>query len=254
MSIDSHPYSVADYLERRIREPIPPNSCVIPGSTPVVAFGNARRARVATLSLNPSKLEFQNRQGCELRGSDRRLATHRSLGTSDLSNAPYELIRQVLMDCDTYFRRNPYRQWFDQLKPILNACGVSYYNDTACHLDIVQWATDPTWGSLPKTAKTELVSSDAEFLISQLDHEKIELLLVNGIGAMRQLDEFMETKPAEFELTVKEEKTRMFAEGTIGKTRIVGWSGYIQSPYRVSRALRNEIARRVGDIVGPNRS
>ena len=254
MNTESDQYSMADYLERRIREPIPANSCVIPGSTPVVAFGNARRARVATLGLNPSKLEFRDSQGRELRGSKRRLATHHSLGTPDLSNAPYEVIGQVLKDCDTYFRRNPYRRWFDQLEPILRACGVSYYNDTACHLDIVQWATDPTWGSLPKTAKAELASSDAKFLINQLTREKIEWVLVNGSGVMGQLDEFMETKPAEFEVIVQGKKTRMFAGGTIGKTTIVGWSVNIQSSFGVSRALRNEIARRVGDIVGQNRS
>ena len=35
-------------------------------STPVVAFGNARVARVATLGLNPSCIEFLNRAGQEL--------------------------------------------------------------------------------------------------------------------------------------------------------------------------------------------
>ena len=32
---------------------------VIAGSTPVVAFGDVRRARVATLGLNPSRAEFE---------------------------------------------------------------------------------------------------------------------------------------------------------------------------------------------------
>src|SRR5437870_2009560 len=29
---------------------------------------------------------------------------------------------------------------------------VSYFSDTACHLDLSQWATDPTWNGLSHSA------------------------------------------------------------------------------------------------------
>ena len=90
--------AIPDYIEQRIRRPIPADSCVVPGSTPVVAFGNARAAIVATLGLNPSKLEFLDDSGNELVERMRRLATHRSLGIFDLSNAPTSKIEQVLRD------------------------------------------------------------------------------------------------------------------------------------------------------------
>ena len=97
--------TISEYIERRIRRPVPPDSSVIIGSTPVASFGNARTATVATLGLNPSRVEFLDRNGNQLVGGDRRLATHRSLGVSNLSDAPASVIDQFLRDCDTYFQR-----------------------------------------------------------------------------------------------------------------------------------------------------
>src|SRR5437016_1012532 len=120
--------TIPSYIEKRIRQRPPDASHVVTRSTPVVSFGDARTAIVATLGLNPSRLEFLDHKGNELTGSSRRLATHLSLGNSDLSKAPLEVIARVLEDCNGYFQRKPYRQWFDQLQPILNHCGASYYS------------------------------------------------------------------------------------------------------------------------------
>jgi hypothetical protein len=129
---------IPDYIEQRIRRRAPAGASVVPGSTPVVAFGNSQMASVATLGLNPSRIEFlDERTGQELVGTSRRLATFASLGTSDLSTAPDAIVAQVLDDCNSYFERNPYRRWFDQLMPVLEACGASYYDRSACHLDLV---------------------------------------------------------------------------------------------------------------------
>jgi hypothetical protein len=49
--------------------------------------------------------------------------------------------------CNSYFHGNPY-SWFARLEEVLQAIGASYYEDTACHLDLTQWATDPTWNGL----------------------------------------------------------------------------------------------------------
>ena len=166
------------YIDDRIRRPFPPDSCVVRCSTPVVSFGNSQRARVATLGLNPSRMEFVDSRRVLLKGKNRRLATHESLGTSDLSCAPQEVVLQVLEDCNTYFRRRPYWQWFGKLEPILAACGASYCGGSGCHLDLVQWATDPTWGKLQTATRKRLVADDARFLASQLQNERLRLMLV----------------------------------------------------------------------------
>ena len=174
------------YIEARIRRQPPEWAYVVAGSTPVLAFGEARAARVATLGLNPSRLESIDKAGVVLEGEKRRLATHASPGSFDLANASSLAVSNVLEDCNQYFHRQPYRRWFNKLEtPILSACTASYYDGTACHLDLVQWATDPTWAKLPSSVRKRLITEDAAFLISQLQNESIRLLLVNGASVWR---------------------------------------------------------------------
>ncbi len=244
---------IPEYIERRIRRPIPPDSRVVEGSTPVVSFGNAHCAAVATLGLNPSRVEFLDRDGNELVDPFRRLATHASLGTSNLANAPEPVVAQVLNDCNSYFSGNPYRQWFDQLELILTQCGASYYDGSACHLDLVQWATDPTWGNLrPASLRKELLNADSLFLREQLSNENIELLFANGMGVVRQLRAAANTSLDEIEPIVGfgHRGTRLFIGTILDRVRVIGWSTNLQSSFGVSSGLRTEVANRVAELAG----
>lgn len=49
---------IAAELSERIRQRAPKGYGVLDGSLPVVSFDDMSRARVATLSLNPSDVEF----------------------------------------------------------------------------------------------------------------------------------------------------------------------------------------------------
>ena len=242
--------SIPQYIERRIRCTVPADSHIVSGSTPVVSFGNAQSSTTATLGLNPSRLEFLDRNGNELFGSSRRLATHKSLGISDLTNAKSEVIDRVLGDCRTYFHRNPYRRWFDQLEPILNACGASYYNGSACHLDLIQWTTDPTWSKLRSATQRCLLSTDVPFLIQQLRNENIRLLLVNGMGVVKQLRLIIDSSLEEVDpiIGIGHIKTRLFVCQIFDRTRVVAWSTNIQSSFGVSNGLRSELSYRVKEL------
>ena len=240
--------AIPDYIQQRICHPIPANSYVVPGSTPVVAFGNARTATVATLGLNPSSREFLHSNGNELVGDSRRLATHRSLGTSDLANAPASKIEQVLQDCDSYFQRKPYGKWFDKLEQVLQACGASYYDGSACHLDLVQWATKPTWGNLrPRELQNRLIDADAEFLRQQVSNENIRLLLVNGKGVTDQLRRKCDAKLQEVD-RIRGYNTRFFAGTVFNRVCVIAWSTNLQSSFGVTSELRTEIARHVAQL------
>ena len=246
---------IPDYIERRIRQPIPSGLCVVPGSTPVVAFGNARTAKVATIGLNPSSNEFQDRSGQDLVGCFRRLATHRSLGVYDLATASPAIIAKVLNDCNTYFQRNPYRWWFGQLESILQACGASYCDGSACHLDLVQWATKPTWNSLDTKAKRRLLDADARFVKEQLSNENIELLLVNGSGVACPLQEMFETEFKELCLDelgpipgFGKNRTRLFTGSVLSEVRVVAWNVNLQSPYGVTPDLKAALAELVAQL------
>ncbi|MGD0090158.1 MAG: hypothetical protein ABSE73_09580 [Planctomycetota bacterium] len=244
---------IPDYVVERIRRPAPADSHVVAGSTPVVSFGDARIAKAATLGLNPSRIEFLDDNGQELKDELRRLATHTSLGSSDLLSAPLDTIAQVLEECNGYFKpnRNPYRRWFDPLDKILKACGASYYDGSACHLDLVQWATDPTWGNLrPADLRSRLIEADSPFLVKQLRNENIRLLLVNGMGVKRELEavigaDFRE-RPAITGLG--HHSTRIFVGIIFERVRVVAWSTNIQSSFGVRRELRERLAERVSEL------
>jgi hypothetical protein len=242
------------YVERRLRSPMPPAGCVVPGSTPVISFGPIRSALVATLGLNPSANEFLGIDGSELTRQDRRLATHASLGVTDLSEAPEEVLTQIVQDCDTYFQRNPYWDWFGQLEPILRACGGSYRDNSACHLDVVQWATNPKWRSIrPSSIRKMLLDADAPFLAEQLRHENIRVLLINGMGAITQLSRLLHVELTEVAPIVglRFRPTRLF-RGIVSREsspiRVFRWNTNIQSEHGVSSMLKDEIKQRIASM------
>ena len=138
---------VPSYISDRVRQRLPSGLPVVPGSTPVVAFGDVQKARVATLGLNPSKIEFLDNSGNELAGDQRRLETLASLGVSDLEHASDDLV----VRCSTAATRIsmppvPMVQHVGEGAP--RDRHVILLTGSACHLDLVQWATDPTWGKL----------------------------------------------------------------------------------------------------------
>jgi hypothetical protein len=121
-------------------------------STPVVAFGDLRKATVATLGLNPSKDEFLNGEGKLLKGSLRRLVTLASLKSSKIRVGSPAAVRQIFNGCNKYFHVRPLRRFFGVLESVLNHIGVSYYDGSACHLDLAQWAT-PLWETLTESQR-----------------------------------------------------------------------------------------------------
>jgi hypothetical protein len=237
--------SVPAYVALRIRRAAPAGSYVLAGSTPVVAFGDPRRAAVATLGLNPSISEFEER-GAELDGPFRRFETLRSLGVASLGDAPDEIIGRVWRRCNAYFHGNPYR-WFNPLETILDALDMSYYGDTACHLDLSQWATNPSWSSLPRSARERLVAEDAEFLRLQLRSEPIRLLLLNGRAVLRAFQEVLGGRLDREKETVSDlSVAAQIYSGSIGDVQVIGWSTNLQSSFGVTSDLRTRLAEAVG--------
>ena len=163
---------VPKYIEDRIRRPPPTGCCVVPNTPPVVAFGNAHTARIATLGLNPSYIEFED--------------DYVAAGFGDLRYAPDSTIGEILQDQYEYFQRKQYR-WFKPLGTILNETHASYKDGSAASLDLVQWATKPVWSKLSVTVRRKLLNQDVPFLAQQLQHENFHTLLVNGSGVSKVL-------------------------------------------------------------------
>jgi hypothetical protein len=230
-----------EYIEIRLRRQPPDGLPIVPRSTPVVSFGNVRTAKVATLGWNPSKLEFLDRDGNEMTGAMRRLETLASLGEGVLSAASSNAVRTVFEGCNNYFQRRPYQKWFDVLEKVLLVLGASYYNGTACHLDFVQWATNPTWRSLSPAQKKSLIAADLPFLRQQLSQERIRLLLLNGSGIANVFGEVVGCNLIE-RIIPGDIGLKLFVGRTKDGLRVIGWNKNLQSSFGVS----NQYIKAVG--------
>lgn len=178
---------VPEYLTRMALRHPPSDVGVVPGSTPVIAFGQLLSARAATLAINPSSVEFcKLGTATILDPTEKRLADLQFLGLTDHHELRQTHAEEVVKSCFTYFDRRPYR-WFDTLEEILLPAGLSYYDGTLCHLDIVQWATYPVWGKLPKKSQEELIRDGAGLLEEQLATERLDTIIVNGLAAWNRL-------------------------------------------------------------------
>ena len=239
------------YVEERLRRPPPSGKCIVPGSTPVLSFGSLTRATVATLALNPSRAEFLDRHGRELRGTNRRLATHSSLSTCDLAQASEATLWKVIEDCDAYFNsdRNPYRRWFNQLEKILAGCGASYDDGSACHLDLIQWATSPTWKKLDRGVRSALLEADAPFLAAQIRNSNLRVLLINGKAVIDQFERCFKLVLADeppIALARKSTKSDLRSGTLFGRVAVIGWTTNLQSSHGVSFEFRATLRDRVG--------
>jgi len=199
----------------RIKAPYPAHGAVLPDSTAVIAFGNPNTARVATLGINPSYGEFANTN--LLRLSD--------LGASSPADLTDDQARKVAHACYNYFTsEKPYR-WFKPMEEYAVApSGASYYDGSACHLDLTPWATKPIWKELPLEVRDELLAADAGFLRDQLREHTFKALLVNGRQALEVFqDEFAEL---EYVMSIPHSPSRSSRVyvGHLGATPVVGWT------------------------------
>jgi len=215
-----------------IRRPVPSGAYIVKGAVPVVSFGNPARAAVATLGINPSSSEFLDRNKQPLPEALRRLATLDSLGASSTEDLTDDQIAEVVAGCNGYFHRNPYTKWFDPLDGILEGgLGVSYFDGSAAHLDLVQWATDPVWGNIPdQGVREQLLEEGSEFLRQQLERENVSLVVVNGLGVWNQLTKLGLIRViSEDTLVYGRRKTTAKARVAEGcGARFVGWTCNIQ--------------------------
>ena len=253
------PPALPTYLVDYLAEPAPTGSRVLDGSTPVVAFGKARTAKVATLGLNPSLREFglNSETGFVwLPETERRLATVRALGIKEGSwprNPSFDAMATVVADCDAYFERNPYGQWFDPLDEILRRLGHTYYGQysSACHLDLSPWATNPVWRRLHKVERQSLVDNGRRLLEAQLGEGSIALLLINGAAVAKEAERALGLSFEEVgsRIAVPGRKTSSAVRrASLCGVPVIAWSVNVQSSFGVTNELKLKLAERVRDL------
>jgi hypothetical protein len=242
------PTVVPGYVVAMVRRAAPENANIVVGSTPVVAFGDPSAVEVATLGINPSASEFRS-HGQLLSGNDRRLATLESLGAERLDDLTDSQVAELVSECAAYFRRRPYRRWFDPLDKLLKVgANVSYYDGTACHLDLVQWATDPIWGEIPDSkVRDTLLEDGLPHLRAQLARENIRLVLLNGRAVMTQVGNDLAKLDKVHELRFGRANRCELYLGTGLGIRWIGWSTNLQSSWGVDADFKQELAEWIAE-------
>lgn len=181
--------AVTTFIERLDSGQIPHDQ-LLQWGCPVPFFGDAQTARLATVGINPSNREFVDVAGVELDGADRRLPTLSSLGRTTWADVDGEQLREIVNACRRYFVTNPYDRWFRVLEDIIRGTGATFYGrtPTACHLDLIPYATSTKWGSLRATEQRMLLEASGDALGLLLRDSAIEVLVLNGASVVRQFN------------------------------------------------------------------
>ena len=252
---------VVSYLIRRLETSASQDTKVIPWSCPVPSFGDVSLSKIATVGINPSNKEFVDDRHNELTDKYRRFHTLRSLGLKTWNDAKDDHHSKITVACQRYFDSNPYDRWFRQLDFLLAGTNFSYYSAmyTACHLDLVPFATSCKWTELSTTHKENLFAMSGDALGRLVRDSPIQILVLNGNSVISHLQKictitFDSTRKPGWELP------RPGGSGVAGyafygsvktlagvrlkrEVAVLGFNHNIQSSFGVTREVKMSIQR-----------
>lgn len=242
--------TVKEEIKNRLQSNCPIPSLLVPKSTPVISFGDFERARVFTLGINPSNLEFEDGKGQLLKNNLRRLQTQSSLRAE--YGVPYSdrQLERIIEGCFNYFNKRPYH-WFNKLENILLTLGYTYYEaGSAAHVDLVQWATKDKWSDIPNNAKQVLIDDGRQFLEYQLRSTNLELLLLNGRTVCEEFQKWSGIQFSYSPFEIPKGKNAQIMTGLYkGRVKVIGWSANLQSSYGISTEDIDRLANKVMAII-----
>ena len=227
---------IEERVIERAMKPYPKIEEIVPYSTPVVSFGNPVNARVLTVGINPSSLEFLTggKTKSVLTNGKKRLVDLEVLGIKDPKQLTREMAAQVVDGCYNYFKQysNPYMTWFKHLDTNVNKYFKAGYRDeTAAHLDLVQWATNPVWGKIKDSSTRDLLlEGDVDFLRFQIESSPHEVIFLNGKQVFEQLTTHKIVSadvghPIYYQTKTGKRSSVSFYHGSAANgTPVVGWS------------------------------
>jgi hypothetical protein len=205
-------------IDARIKLPIQPNMGITPRSTPVIWFGNYERAKVCTISINPSDKEFNPHS---------MLCSRDDLKKNDNDPLDDNDAIKVKERCNNYFSGNPYNVWFDAFEHFLSKFGgYSYYDGTCVHCDMVQWATTPKWSDLPADVKEKHIKNDLPILKLLLEKD-FEVMFINGRSVVDSVSEHLNIKLSIKPASINNKTIKIYT-GEYKRTKVIGWNQPLQ--------------------------
>jgi len=226
-------------------------STIIEWASPVFAFGDYSRAKVATIGINPSDKEFLDDSGNLLLNSKRRLHSLETLEISNWETADQRIINEIIISYKEYFKLNPYNQWFKRLDRLLSETNLSYYSELfpICHLDLVPFATSTKWGGLSTSEKKELIIISRDLFKSILRKNEFEYLILNGASVVNIFSEYFGVdydikEMTNWEIQRKSTPVKGYSYQAVinipsknNSIKILGFNHNIQSSYGISNSI-----------------
>ena len=252
--------TLMDQLDSRVVD----GADIIPWSCPVPAFGDLSSAHVATVGINPSNREFVDECGNELQWELRRFHTLRSLGLESWSDADARHLEIVLDTYRSYFSCNPYDAWFKRLDFVLRGTKMSYYDPSrsACHLDLIPYATVRKWTSLTTQQRSILLSLGRSTLGILLRDSSVRVLILNGTSVVKNFQHIarLELQRREMPSWSLRRKGRRNVVGVAymgtvhdvagvsldRELKVLGFNHNIQSSFGVTREVTSSIRDWIG--------
>jgi len=234
-------------FDRLRREPLLSS---VAGSLPVLFFGDLFTASVATVGLNPSRLEYLDKHGNELTGSYRRFETLTSLGVRDRASLSDVQCRHAIDRMRNYFHPDsPTYSWFRALDRVTQSMGYCYDRGEVAHLDLSQEATDPTWSRLRKEQPSDfdlLQALDLPFLKWQIEAFPLQTVVCNGKTVFEHVLKLIGGR-RDKSGTIKR-LTWHSAKADIDARRIciVGWNLPLARPTGLGKAGEHELGKLLG--------
>lgn len=154
----------SEMLYARLRRP--PSPSTVPGTLPVLFFGDLLGAEVASVGLNPSDQEYLSKGGTMLAGPAQRFATLASVGADERAELTDTQCAEAVEWMRDYYEpgKPVYGSWFNALSRVVEGFGASFRDRTAAHLDLVQESTSPVWSELGAVEREALLRQDLPFL------------------------------------------------------------------------------------------
>ncbi len=233
-------------LVERLRRP--ESASTVPGSLPVLFFGDLLNAKIATVGLNPSRREYTNARNEELDGPQRRFETLGSLGAESRASLTEGQCDRAIETMRGYFDPGkPAYSWFASLGRVVQGMGFEYGKREVAHLDLVQEATDPTWSALngqnPLEAR-KLLEQDGPFLKWQIDSFPLTAIVCNGRTVLDQVLRLTQAKVVESDKLQRLTWTIALGQGEGRRVAIVGWNIPLARPTGLTASGHIEMGER----------
>jgi hypothetical protein len=100
-------------------------------------------------------------------------------------------LQLIVESYHSYFLHNPYDAWFRRLDYVIGGTNASYYElpNTACHLDLIPYATTEKWTELSSLERCALLNHASETLALLLRDSPIRMLVLNGSSVVSNFEQ-----------------------------------------------------------------